>query len=71
MSAIKFALTSSQDKDLEECSRKEAEMEEEQDQEEDEGEHWGRISVYQMFAMLQMQETIVRQTQQSTKNVIM
>ena len=39
MSAIKFALTSSQDKDLEECSRKEAEVEEEQDQEEDEGEH--------------------------------
>ena len=39
MSAIKFALTSSQDKDLEECSRKETEVEEEQDQEEDEGEH--------------------------------
>ena len=70
MSAIKFALTSSQDKDLEECSRKEAEVEEEQDQEEDDGKHWGRISVHQMFAMLEMQETIVRQTQQSIKNVM-
>ena len=71
MSAIKFALTSSQDKDLEECSRKEAELEEKQDQEEDDGKHWlGQNICKLQFAMLEMQETIVRQTQQSTKNVM-